>query len=220
MHTSEFVGGGLEDHIRETPGSYAVVIVRCDDGEDAGWAVAYRPPPEQHADYPHEPGRLYDCPACEASCHCTAGYTQCVYSGEHNGLADDGTERHETADGNPYIQYTPEHRVWAIAQEHGKAAASWVTDGNTPQETYRYFLRGIEDGDPAVMDSIRTPELSGEHGDEYTEDALMADAGWVPHDGTDLRDELASQYNDEVSAAFWHEVERACRKALGEAEGA
>jgi hypothetical protein len=97
MHPSEFVGGGLEDHIRETPGSYAVVIVRCDDGEDAGWAVAYRPPPE-HADYPHEPGRLSDCPACEASCHCTAGHTECVFEGEHNGLADDGTERHETAE--------------------------------------------------------------------------------------------------------------------------
>jgi hypothetical protein len=55
----------------------------------------------QHADYPHEPGRLYDCPACEASCHCTPGYTQCVYEGEHNGTADDGTERHETAEPSP-----------------------------------------------------------------------------------------------------------------------
>lgn len=23
-----------------------------------------------HADYPHEPGTLYDCPACETVCHC------------------------------------------------------------------------------------------------------------------------------------------------------
>ena len=23
-----------------------------------------------HADYPHEPGTLYDCQACEAQCHC------------------------------------------------------------------------------------------------------------------------------------------------------
>jgi len=38
-----------------------------------------------HADYPHEPGRLYDCPACEDHCHCTPGYTQCVFEGEHNG---------------------------------------------------------------------------------------------------------------------------------------
>lgn len=46
MHPSEYVGGGLEDHIRETPGTYVAIVVRCSDGEDAGWAVAYRPPPE------------------------------------------------------------------------------------------------------------------------------------------------------------------------------
>lgn len=37
-----------------------------------------------HVDYPHEPGRLYDCPACEAECHCTGdpGHTPCVYCAE------------------------------------------------------------------------------------------------------------------------------------------
>ncbi len=25
-----------------------------------------------HADYPHGPGTLYDCPACELACHCSA----------------------------------------------------------------------------------------------------------------------------------------------------
>jgi hypothetical protein len=40
-----------------------------------------------HADYPHDPGYLYDCPACEASCHCTTGHTECVYDGDHNGTA-------------------------------------------------------------------------------------------------------------------------------------
>lgn len=40
----------------------------------------------EHADYPHEPGRLYDCEACETRCHCNhvqaqydPGYTQCVF---------------------------------------------------------------------------------------------------------------------------------------------
>lgn len=51
-----------------------------------------------HVDYPHEPGRLYDCPACESRCNCTAGYTQCVYRGPHNGSADEGTERFPTAE--------------------------------------------------------------------------------------------------------------------------
>jgi hypothetical protein len=26
----------------------------------------------RHADYPHNPGTLYDCPACEQVCHCDA----------------------------------------------------------------------------------------------------------------------------------------------------
>ena len=36
-----------------------------------------------HVNYPHEPGRLYDCPACESSCHCKPGETECIYSGDH-----------------------------------------------------------------------------------------------------------------------------------------
>lgn len=36
----------------------------------------------KHADYPHTPGTLYDCPACESQCFCTEkgiDYTPCVY---------------------------------------------------------------------------------------------------------------------------------------------
>lgn len=58
--------------------------------------VAYNVVIIRHADYPHEPGRLYDCPACEAKCHCVEGYTQCIFTGEHSGEADEGTARHET----------------------------------------------------------------------------------------------------------------------------
>lgn len=44
MHASEYIGGGLETHIRETPGLYCAVVVETDDDRDdaAGWAVAYR----------------------------------------------------------------------------------------------------------------------------------------------------------------------------------
>lgn len=41
----------------------------------------------EHVNYPHYPGYLYDCPACEAECHCTEGNAVCVFDGEHNGLA-------------------------------------------------------------------------------------------------------------------------------------
>jgi hypothetical protein len=37
--------------------------------------------PLEHASYPHEPGRLYDCPACEAECWCSGrpGETECIF---------------------------------------------------------------------------------------------------------------------------------------------
>lgn len=40
-----------------------------------------------HVDYPHVPGYLIDCPACEGACHCEEGSAPCVAT-EHD---DDGT---------------------------------------------------------------------------------------------------------------------------------
>jgi hypothetical protein len=52
-------------------------------------AYAYIPAAtaSNHVSYPHVPGRLHDCPACEAQCHCTPGDAECVYDGQHNGMA-------------------------------------------------------------------------------------------------------------------------------------
>ncbi|HTU74389.1 MAG TPA: hypothetical protein VMG38_12810 [Trebonia sp.] len=41
-----------------------------------------------------------------------------------------------------------------LGHDAGKVAASWVFDGNTPEEAYRRVLRGIDDGDPGVLDAI------------------------------------------------------------------
>jgi len=42
MHTSEYIGGRIERDIRETPGLYVAITIERDDGQAAGWAVAYR----------------------------------------------------------------------------------------------------------------------------------------------------------------------------------
>ena len=42
MHPSEYVGKSMEDHIRETPGLWVVIVVQCEDDYDAGWALAYQ----------------------------------------------------------------------------------------------------------------------------------------------------------------------------------
>jgi hypothetical protein len=77
----------------------------------------------EHVDYPHHPGYLYGCPACEARCHCEAGDAPCVWEGHIPCCAgmDDGSSHSpgcpeaepddsetEWANGNPYNAKYPE----------------------------------------------------------------------------------------------------------------
>lgn len=47
MHSSEYIGGGMEDHIWETPGLWVALVNYNSNGSDMqeidSWAVAYRP---------------------------------------------------------------------------------------------------------------------------------------------------------------------------------
>ncbi len=105
-----------------------------------------------------------------------------------------------------------------IGTEHGRNAASYVFDGNTTDDTYRAVLAGIDDGDPQVMDAYRTPGLSGEYGDDYSERDLISDLTSDEcrdqgHDASDHEDwdDAASAYSDAASEAFWAEIERIAR---------
>ncbi len=53
---------------------------RDEDPEPAGWSVLRL----RHVNYPHYPGYLYDCAACEVMCHCTPGASECVWSGHES----------------------------------------------------------------------------------------------------------------------------------------
>ena len=50
----------------------------------------------EHVNYPHTPGYLYDCPACEESCHCSPDSAECVWPG-HDGVLRDRWAPGETA---------------------------------------------------------------------------------------------------------------------------
>lgn len=83
-----------------------------------------------HVNYPHEPGRLYDCPACEARCHCgpevaRGEATPCIWEGhdcceralDTDGQSHDGTC--DNFDGAPVGQWevtTPEE-VYSTGEE-------------------------------------------------------------------------------------------------------
>jgi hypothetical protein len=85
-----------------------------------------------------------------------------------------------------------------LGRDVGKAAASWMFDGNTTEDTYRAVLRGIEDGDPAILGAYPSPGLSADGG--YTEADLARDLGL---DGEDqLIPDAATAYLDAADESF------------------
>jgi len=99
-------------------------------------------------------------------------------------------------------------RAESIGTTHGHNAGTWIFDGNTSRATYAHILKGIEEGDPMVLDSLTAPSL---YGTEYTEESLAAELGV-----TELSDDCRDAYNDAADQAFWNEVERAARYQLGD----
>lgn len=107
---------------------------------------------------------------------------------------------------------TREDRARVLGEEHGRAAASWFFDGNTSEETYRVVLRGLEDGDPAVLDSLPSAPLSGEWADDPTPASVLQDLGV---DADTLEDweesEIMDAYEDGFYTASRDAIETAAR---------
>jgi hypothetical protein len=98
-----------------------------------------------------------------------------------------------------------------LGRDAGKAAAGWVLDGNTTEEAYQRVLRGIEEGDPAVLDAVEPPAIGPGAG--YDQDDLARDLGIEPGDRGLPR--AASAYAGAFTSAFWQGTERAARDRLG-----
>jgi hypothetical protein len=103
----------------------------------------------------------------------------------------------------------------SIGAEHGYNAATWVFDGNTTRETYAAVLKGIEEGDPMVLDNCEAPSLAfTPHAEDgYTESDLAYDLGVDISDPSSAPefDAAGDAYRQASSQAFWDEVERAAR---------
>ena len=98
-----------------------------------------------------------------------------------------------------------------LGRDAGKAAATGAFDGNSPEDAYQRVLRGIEDGDPAVLDVIEQPAIGPGAG--YDEDDLARDLGIEPGDRALPR--AVSAYIGAFIDAFWQETERAARDHAG-----
>ena len=88
----------------------------------------------------------------------------------------------------------------------GKAAGSWITDGNTDTATYRWILKGIEEGDPEVMDLQPSP-LSGEWAGESIPEIIAGYADMT----AEQADAACDSYEQGFSQGFWETVEHDCR---------
>ena len=90
-----------------------------------------------------------------------------------------------------------------LGAEHGRDAASWFFDGNTTDATYRAVLRGIEDGDPAMLDTIPSADLSGQWADTLSGPELFKDAcAEAGLEDEDAYDGLFSDVCDAYERAF------------------
>lgn len=104
----------------------------------------------------------------------------------------------------------------ARGAEDGKAAGSWVVDGNTSEEALRRLLEGLDEGDPEVLDSLPAGPLSGEFADGLLPRDLLASLEVEEDD--EAADDILRAYEDAWSSAVQEEAERSARAMLPEDE--
>lgn len=99
-----------------------------------------------------------------------------------------------------------------LGHSHGANSAEWIIQDSwggrvsrpsQADQAARAFLKGYEDGDPAVMDYPRPPDLSGEMADTLTPSRLYSILGLGANfeDTDDM--ELAQAYEEGSSEAFY-----------------
>lgn len=96
-----------------------------------------------------------------------------------------------------------------LGREAGANAAEWVIlpDRMTKEQMLR-ILKGIEDGDPEIMDAYSEP-LLGEDGSDYDITSLARELGVAP--GSSDMDVYAENWEEGASAAFWEKIADICR---------
>jgi hypothetical protein len=114
----------------------------------------------------------------------------------------------------------------SIGGQHGINAADWycqeIMGGRAPGDaavTARKILAGIDDGDPAVLDSLPFADLSGEQADALTVAGLLADVDLAGFDIAGMvAEEVADAYEDAFRTAAVDTVERIARDVVGAAD--
>jgi len=105
-------------------------------------------------------------------------------------------------------------RAEKLGAAAGKQAGNSYFDGNTPRETYEIVLKGIDDGDPAVLDQLPSCILTDEDAAEVYED-IVTDINREDSESVEEND-LIEIYADAFNLAATREAERVARYQLGD----
>jgi len=105
----------------------------------------------------------------------------------------------------------------------GRSAAGWYiqdtlggrASGDT-KETARMLRKQMDDGDPALYDSVQLPDLSGEYADGPTPRSLAEEYGIGEDNDPDniILDDICSEWEEGVNTGFWAEVDEAVNMEL------
>lgn len=116
-----------------------------------------------------------------------------------------------------------------LGKYHGENAAQWAAQDSwggrvasirQSEENARAFLKGIEEGDPLIMDSYSPPNLSGEWADSMTEAELLKavfdgfDADIIDTLEPEEIDDIANAYTQAASDWFFQELETSAANLL------
>lgn len=114
-------------------------------------------------------------------------------------------------------------RAHKLGRRHGINAGSWYFERDTAPD-YKAVLKGIEDGDPEVLDSLPGTPLSGEFADSMTPQKLLERIGvdfWVGHEQerpgglnqneSEFEAHLCDLYEDGFREGVEFEITNTCR---------
>lgn len=111
----------------------------------------------------------------------------------------------------------------AGAEAGVNGAAWWAQDAiggrsrGDPRPIAERVLKGIEDGDLEILDSLPWLDLSGQWADGATAEGVLYDANVEAELEPEEEDELVEAYRAACDEALENEIARLCREYLEEA---
>jgi hypothetical protein len=102
-----------------------------------------------------------------------------------------------------------------LGREAGNASASWYFDRcELQREDYLRVLKGINDGDPEILDTFQSSPLSGEYSDDMTPKRLYEDLGMGDAQIELAGDEICEEYEQAFNTAYSDSVASQCTEWL------